>query len=387
MALGALAGVGPDDEVETTGGAFTVRASEALLGRVVDGLGRPLDGGPADRPGVLVAGRSRPAERARSAPDRAPDRDRDSRPRRSPDARRRAADRARRGIGRREEHAARRDRARGRRGRRRGRAGRRARARSGRVPRARAGPHRPREERRRRRHERRIRARAAPRRPGRDRVRRVLPRPGQARHAPRRLRHALRACPARGGPRRRRAPGAPRVPAERLRDAPAPPRALGAGGERGIDHRHHTVLGRKGATWTSRSPTKRAASSTGTSSSIASSPRAGATPRSTSRSPSRASWTRSSSREHRDAARRLRAMVATYEAKRDLVALGAYAKGTDKELDEAIVRMPRRSISSSSRTRMRSWRFEETRSPGWRRSFADQAHMCHARAATTRPRA
>jgi type III secretion protein N (ATPase) len=45
--------------------------------------------------------------------------------------------------------------------------------------------------------------------------------------------------------------------------------------------------------------------------------------------------------EHRDAARRLRALVATYEAKRDLVALGAYAKGSDKELDEAIARMPR----------------------------------------------
>jgi type III secretion protein N (ATPase) len=44
---------------------------------------------------------------------------------------------------------------------------------------------------------------------------------------------------------------------------------------------------------------------------------------------------------HRDAARRLRALVATYEAKRDLVALGAYAKGSDKELDEALARMPR----------------------------------------------
>jgi type III secretion protein N (ATPase) len=49
MPLGALAGVGPDDEVEATGGAFAVRASDALLGRVVDGLGRPIDGrGPID---------------------------------------------------------------------------------------------------------------------------------------------------------------------------------------------------------------------------------------------------------------------------------------------------------------------------------------------------
>src|SRR5207245_6766205 len=34
---------------------------------------------------------------------------------------------------------------------------------------------------------------------------------------------------------------------------------------------------------------------------------------------------------HRDAARRLRALVACYEAKRDLVLLGAYARGSDKQ--------------------------------------------------------
>lgn len=45
--------------------------------------------------------------------------------------------------------------------------------------------------------------------------------------------------------------------------------------------------------------------------------------------------------EHRDAARRLRAAVALYEAKRDLVTIGAYAQGTDKALDDAIGRMPR----------------------------------------------
>jgi ATP synthase in type III secretion protein N len=45
--------------------------------------------------------------------------------------------------------------------------------------------------------------------------------------------------------------------------------------------------------------------------------------------------------EHRDAARRLRSLAATFEAKRDLVALGAYVKGTDKDLDEAIARIPR----------------------------------------------
>jgi type III secretion protein N (ATPase) len=46
MPLGALAGVGPDDEVESTGGGFAVRAGPGVLGRVVDGLGRPFDGGP-----------------------------------------------------------------------------------------------------------------------------------------------------------------------------------------------------------------------------------------------------------------------------------------------------------------------------------------------------
>jgi type III secretion protein N (ATPase) len=46
MPLGSLAGVGPDDEVESTGGPLTVRAGESLLGRVVDGLGQPFDGGP-----------------------------------------------------------------------------------------------------------------------------------------------------------------------------------------------------------------------------------------------------------------------------------------------------------------------------------------------------
>jgi ATP synthase in type III secretion protein N len=43
---------------------------------------------------------------------------------------------------------------------------------------------------------------------------------------------------------------------------------------------------------------------------------------------------------HREAARRLREMVALYESKRDLVLLGAYARGSDKELDRALDRMP-----------------------------------------------
>ncbi len=53
MPLGALKGVGLDDEVEATGGPLQVRASDALLGRVMDGLGRPLEGAAIDG-GALV---------------------------------------------------------------------------------------------------------------------------------------------------------------------------------------------------------------------------------------------------------------------------------------------------------------------------------------------
>jgi ATP synthase in type III secretion protein N len=61
MPLGALAGVGPDDEVESTGGPFEVRAGDALLGRVVDGLGRPFDGGPAIQGSWVPVDRDPPA--------------------------------------------------------------------------------------------------------------------------------------------------------------------------------------------------------------------------------------------------------------------------------------------------------------------------------------
>jgi type III secretion protein N (ATPase) len=54
MPLGRLVGVGPDDEVESTGNGLFVRASDALLGRVVDGLGRPIDGGRNIVDGVVV---------------------------------------------------------------------------------------------------------------------------------------------------------------------------------------------------------------------------------------------------------------------------------------------------------------------------------------------
>ncbi len=45
MPLGDLHGVGLDDEVTYLGSALSVPCGPALLGRVVDGIGRPIDGG------------------------------------------------------------------------------------------------------------------------------------------------------------------------------------------------------------------------------------------------------------------------------------------------------------------------------------------------------
>ncbi len=45
LPLGDAAGVGPEDEAEGTGSPLEVPVGEALLGRVLDGLGLPLDGG------------------------------------------------------------------------------------------------------------------------------------------------------------------------------------------------------------------------------------------------------------------------------------------------------------------------------------------------------
>jgi flagellum-specific ATP synthase len=45
MPLGAVAGIGVGDVVRGTGAPMTVAVGDQLLGRVLDGLGRPLDGG------------------------------------------------------------------------------------------------------------------------------------------------------------------------------------------------------------------------------------------------------------------------------------------------------------------------------------------------------
>jgi len=46
MPLGDSAGIGPGQTVVATGGSLRVDLGEGLLGRVLDGLGRPIDGGP-----------------------------------------------------------------------------------------------------------------------------------------------------------------------------------------------------------------------------------------------------------------------------------------------------------------------------------------------------
>ncbi len=47
MPLGEVRGIATDDVVQAHGGPLQIQVSRALLGRVVDGLGRPIDGGPA----------------------------------------------------------------------------------------------------------------------------------------------------------------------------------------------------------------------------------------------------------------------------------------------------------------------------------------------------
>jgi len=47
------------------------------------------------------------------------------------------------------------------------------------------------------------------------------------------------------------------------------------------------------------------------------------------------------SREHLEAASRVRSLLATYESKRDLLAIGAYQKGGDPELDRAVAAYPK----------------------------------------------
>src|SRR5688500_10777497 len=46
MPLGELTGIGPDSEVIPTGRPLTIKVGDALLGRVLGGMGQPIDGKP-----------------------------------------------------------------------------------------------------------------------------------------------------------------------------------------------------------------------------------------------------------------------------------------------------------------------------------------------------
>jgi type III secretion protein N (ATPase) len=69
MPLGETAGVGVDDVVESTGAPLEIRAGEGLLGRVLDGLGRPLDGRPLPRGEPMSVDRAPPPALARRLVD------------------------------------------------------------------------------------------------------------------------------------------------------------------------------------------------------------------------------------------------------------------------------------------------------------------------------
>jgi ATP synthase in type III secretion protein N len=52
MPLGELSGIGPDSEVIPTGQPLTIKVGEGLLGRVLSGLGEPIDGKPLPKTGL-----------------------------------------------------------------------------------------------------------------------------------------------------------------------------------------------------------------------------------------------------------------------------------------------------------------------------------------------
>lgn len=53
MPLGELYGIGPDSEVIPTGRPLTIRVGKGLLGRVLNGLGEPIDGKPLPEDGMM----------------------------------------------------------------------------------------------------------------------------------------------------------------------------------------------------------------------------------------------------------------------------------------------------------------------------------------------
>jgi flagellum-specific ATP synthase len=68
MPLGDMRGIAPGTVVAPTGGPFRVPVGDALLGRVLDGLGQPIDGGPeisGCRPRVVAGSPPSPMDRPR----------------------------------------------------------------------------------------------------------------------------------------------------------------------------------------------------------------------------------------------------------------------------------------------------------------------------------
>ncbi len=362
-----LRGVRRGAVVASTGGPLRVPVGAGLIGRVVDALGRPIDGGPAltdvtwatwtGRPHALTRDRINTRSPSASAPST----------RCVPCGRgQRIGIFAGSGVG--KSSAAVDDRPRHR-GRGRGaRPRRRARPRGARVHRGRPRPRGPRPRRRGRRHLRRAGAGAPPRRVHGHPHRRVVPRPGRRRAAADGQPHPLRHGPARGRPVRRRAARHPRLPAVGLRRllpqlleraARRPPPT------RGTHHRRSTRCWSRATT--STSPIADAARSILDGHIVLSRKLASAghfpcvdVLESVSRV-ARASPTPPSARPAA-----LRKLLAACRDAKDLIEIGAYVAGTNPLVDRAV-----RSASTSTRSCGRTWRTSPTDArSSWRPSPA-----------------
>ena len=72
MPLGEATGIGPDSLVTPTSRPLSIAVSDRLLGRVLDGLGNPIDGGAPIGGGSARLARRSPRPRSALAPARQP---------------------------------------------------------------------------------------------------------------------------------------------------------------------------------------------------------------------------------------------------------------------------------------------------------------------------
>ena len=185
-------------------------------------------------------------------------------------------------------------------------------------------------------------AHAPARRVARDGDRRVLSRSRPPRAAADGLADALRAGAARDRARDRRAARDEGLSAVRVRAHAAARRARRQRTPSArLDHRRSTPCSPRATIRTTPSSTRRAPSSTDTSCSRASSRSPDSIPPSTSRPPSAAASRRSPKMSHQSIVRRFRQLYATYRRNEDLISVGAYRKGSDPRVDEAIAYWPR----------------------------------------------